>query len=63
MYRYKKMILLNNTVAYTLCQNLDHLGKLVLIKELLVYKTIQQFFSLADLSYKNVSIKILLKHL
>lgn len=52
------MILLNNTVAYTLCQNLDHLGKLVLIKELLVYKTIQQFFSLADLSYKNVSIKI-----
>lgn len=56
LYRYNKIILLNSTVAYTLCRNLDHLGKLVLIKELLVYKTIQQFFLLEDPSYKNVSI-------
>lgn len=56
LYRYKKIILLNSTVAYTLCRNLDHLGKLLLIKGLLVYKTIQQFCSLADLSNKNVSI-------
>lgn len=56
LYRYNKIILLNSTVADTLCQNLDHLGKLLLIKGLLVYKTIQQFCSLADLSYKNVSI-------
>ena len=56
LYRYNKIILLNSTVADTLCQNLDHIGKLLLIKGLLVYKTIQQFCSLADLSYKNVSI-------